>query len=140
MKIILHEEIFKGNKVLGITPVQVRSEDEVLKKAIPTGCKYWIVDETEIPADRTFRGAWEYDNGIKVNMDKAKEIHKECLRKIRKPLLDNLDVKYMKALEIGDVDLCKKIATEKNYLRDITKAKEIIEAQSPDDLKSFMPI
>ena len=33
---------------------------EACMKDIPEGAEYAIVDTTDIPADRTFRNAWEY--------------------------------------------------------------------------------
>jgi len=34
---------------------------EVARKDVPAGVAYKIVDVADIPADRTFRGAWEAD-------------------------------------------------------------------------------
>ena len=34
--------------------------EEVAAKDVPAGTPYKIIDATEIPADRTFRAAWEY--------------------------------------------------------------------------------
>jgi hypothetical protein len=34
--------------------------EEVAAKDVPEGVHYQIVDVSEIPSDRTFRGAWEY--------------------------------------------------------------------------------
>lgn len=34
--------------------------EEIAKKDVPEGKPYKIVDVSEIPSDRTFRGAWEY--------------------------------------------------------------------------------
>jgi hypothetical protein len=34
--------------------------EEIAKKDVPTGVEYKIVDISEIPSDRTFRSAWEY--------------------------------------------------------------------------------
>lgn len=31
----------------------------IAKKDVPEGLPFWIVDESEIPTDRTFRNAWE---------------------------------------------------------------------------------
>ena len=36
------------------------SIEEIAAKDVPEGKPYKIVDVTEIPSDRTFRGAWEY--------------------------------------------------------------------------------
>ena len=35
--------------------------DEIAKKDVPTGVKYKIVEDSEIPTDRTFRDAWTVD-------------------------------------------------------------------------------
>ena len=35
--------------------------DEIAKKDIPTGRPYKIVEDSEVPTDRTFRDAWTVD-------------------------------------------------------------------------------
>ena len=35
--------------------------EELAQKDVPTGLKYKIVEDSDIPSDRTFRGAWEVD-------------------------------------------------------------------------------
>lgn len=37
------------------------SIDEIAKICVPTGFRYKIVDDSEIPTDRTFRDAWTVD-------------------------------------------------------------------------------
>ena len=37
------------------------SIDEIAKKDIPTGRPYKIVEDSEVPTDRTFRDAWTVD-------------------------------------------------------------------------------
>lgn len=56
---------------------------------------------------------------IKINLEKAKEIHKEKVREARKPLLDELDTDFVRALEEG-TDTSNIIAKKKK-LRDATK-------------------
>lgn len=34
--------------------------EELAAKDVPTGKAYQIIDESEVPSDRTFRNAWEY--------------------------------------------------------------------------------
>jgi hypothetical protein len=34
--------------------------EQCISKDVPSGISYRIIDETEIPSDRTFRNAWEY--------------------------------------------------------------------------------
>ena len=38
---------------------------------------------------------------ITINLDKAKEVKKEMLRRERAPLLEQLDVQFQRALEAG---------------------------------------
>ena len=57
--------------------------------------------------------------GIHVNIDKAKNITKDKLRVERKPLLETLDVEFIKAQEQGTDTSA--IVAEKQRLRDITK-------------------
>ena len=35
--------------------------DEIAKKDVPTGLPYKIVEDSEVPTDRTFRDAWAVD-------------------------------------------------------------------------------
>jgi len=74
---------------------------------------------------------------ITVNMDKAKEIWKDKLRDARKPVLERLDVEYIRAQE-QNLDVAD-IVAQKQELRDITTAPEIVNAQTPEELKSFWP-
>lgn len=34
--------------------------EEIIAKDVPPGVPYKIIDAADIPADRTFRNAWEY--------------------------------------------------------------------------------
>jgi hypothetical protein len=47
--------------------------EEVARKDVPAGVPYKIVDVTDIPEDRTFRGAWEADfsnpDGVGIGAD-----------------------------------------------------------------------
>ena len=70
---------------------------------------------------------------ITINLNKAKEITKDRLRKEREPLLQALDVQFQRALEAG-ADTSA-IVTEKQKLRDITKLAD--EAQTTDELKAI---
>jgi hypothetical protein len=36
------------------------SIEEIAAKDVPAGVPYKVVDASDIPADRTFRAAWEY--------------------------------------------------------------------------------
>lgn len=51
-----------GGGVAVVTPVPDcgLSIEQIAAKDIPAGKPYKIVDASEIPSDRTFRDAWEY--------------------------------------------------------------------------------
>jgi hypothetical protein len=36
--------------------------EEIAQKDVPAGKEYQIVDASEIPSDRTFRGAWQWQS------------------------------------------------------------------------------
>lgn len=74
---------------------------------------------------------------ININIEKAKEIHKEKLRISRKPILEQLDVQFMRNLEQGLP--VTEIGEQKQILRDITQTSDIINAQTVDDLKNSWP-
>jgi len=57
---------------------------------------------------------------ITIDIPKAKEIRKEQLRQERKPLLEQLDVDYLRAQEAGNDT--SSIVQKKQQLRDITNA------------------
>ena len=40
---------------------QLWTVEDIAKKDVPTGYKYKIVEDSEIPTDRSFRGAWTVD-------------------------------------------------------------------------------
>lgn len=97
------------------------------------------VDAADIPTDRTFRNAWEDAGGVKVNMAKARELRRETLRGLRRPLLDALDVAYMRADELGDAAEQKRIAARKQALRDVTDDPAIEAAKTPAELAAVLP-
>lgn len=88
-------------------------------------------------ADRTFRNAWK--NDLTVDMPKARDIHRNTLRRLRAPLLAALDIEYQKADEKGDIGAKMEIAAKKQALRDVTQAPEIEAAQTPAQLKAAIP-
>jgi len=116
-----------------IHPTGELSIEEVAAKDVPAGVSFRIVDESEIPTDRTFRNAWKDEGGIKVDMGKAKDITKDRLRNERKPLLEAQDVAFQRALETGASTAA--IVSEKQRLRDITKQVDAL--ASLDELKAL---
>lgn len=76
---------------------------------------------------------------ITVDMPTARDIYRNILREERKPLLEKLDVDYMRAIESKNEQLQNDIAKKKQQLRDITKDPLIEKAQTVEQLKSIRP-
>lgn len=121
------------------------TDDEILKRAwkdVPADAiNAFEIDESAVPADRTFRNAWAHCpvNGVRVDMEKARALQQENLRFLRKPKMLTLDVQYMKALERGDSAAMSLVATEKQALRDVTDDPRIAAASTAEELKQVMP-
>ena len=47
--------------IVVLTPSGELSIEETAKKDVPTGVKYKIIDVSDLPQERDFRNAWEYD-------------------------------------------------------------------------------
>lgn len=91
-----------------------------------------------VPADRTFRGAWQFNGAaVEIDMTAARGIHRDNLRAERAPKLAGLDVEYMKALEESDTAAQQAIVLVKQTLRDVTADARIEAAATPDALKAL---
>lgn len=65
MKIIFKNE---DNSIGIITPTDEAlsfvTVAQIAEKDVPYNLPYWIVEDSEIPEDRTFRNAWEIDESF----------------------------------------------------------------------------
>lgn len=99
-------------------------------------CVSWkIIEKKDVPEDRTFRNAWKHD--LSVDMPKAREIHKDKLRRDRAPLMAALDIEAIRANEEGDKAKKAGVVARKKVLRDITKHPSIEAASTPEELKAI---
>ena len=76
--------------------------------------------------------------GVQVNIEKAKEIQIERWREARKPLLESLDVQYLRSVEQKDESLQVKISKKKQELRDVTNVK-LEEIKTAEELSEVWP-
>jgi len=62
MKRIIYPKDDGGVAILIPTPeaLETMTIEEIAAKDVPAGKEFKIVDDTNIPTDRTFRDAWEY--------------------------------------------------------------------------------
>jgi hypothetical protein len=110
---------------------------ELIASQIPE-TPHKIVNADSLNIDNDYFDAYEFDAdaGAVLNMDKAKAIRLDQFREARKPLLEALDVDYMRALEVEDSVAAAAIAVRKQELRDVTKLPL---PDSLDELKAFLP-
>lgn len=98
-----------------------------------------IVDDDEVPADRTFRNAWTHDGKtFGVDISKAQEVVKQRLREARAPKLAALDTEFLRAAEAQDAAKLTEIAEKKQALRDITAHASITNAKTVKGLASAL--
>ena len=90
-----------------------------------------------IPSDRHFRNAWSLSGTtITEDMTAAKVIFKDKIREVRKPLLEEQDVAFMKALEAGDSSAQTTAKNAKTALRNAPAAQAITDADTITKLKA----
>jgi len=58
-----------------------------------------------------------------MNIEEAKKIQIYHFRRVRKGILRDLDVDFLRAIELEDISLQKEIASKKQALRDVTKTE-----------------
>ena len=90
-----------------------------------------------VPSDRHFRDAWTLNGKvISEDMTAAKVIFKDKIREVRKELLEEEDVVYMKALEADDASAKTASVAKKKALRDAPAASAISDADTIAKLKA----
>jgi len=110
------------------------------KTFIKIGADTYDAANYTIPAERTFRNAWEAspDTGvISVDMTPAKDIWRDKIRLARAEQWPALDAAFMVALETGaDVTA---IAAAKQAMRDAPAHADIDAATIPEELAAVQP-
>lgn len=107
---------------------------------IKIGATSYDAADYTIPAERTFRGAWEADEGtgvISVEMDAAREIWRDKIRAARADAFQFLDTAFMRALETG-ADTSG-ILADKQALRAAPDDPGIDAATTPEELMLVQP-
>lgn len=108
---------------------------------IKIGATSYDAADYTLPAERTFRNAWEANANtgvISVDMAAAKDIWRDKIRQARIEPLAALDTAYMKALETG-ADTTQ-IVADKQALRDAPSLATIDAATTPAELTAIQPI
>jgi len=120
---------YEADSVPGATLVFYDIQDTI-NNSPDTITSYEKISVNDLPATRSYRNAWERTGTtISHNMPKARDIHRDKLREARKPMLEVLDVAYQRADEQDDGPEKRRIAAEKQKLRDVTANKLIERAK-----------
>ena len=100
----------------------------------------FIVDSAGLDCMKLFFEAWRLTPSGTVVWNKAAadELKRKQFRLLRKPLLEKLDVEFMRALESGDSVLLASISTKKKELRDVTLI-DMSMYDTPETLNEFLP-
>jgi len=102
------------------------------------------IDRAHLPEsddNQPFFNAWEWvDNACKVNMVKARDIHMDRIRIARNKKLLDLDIPFIRALEVGDIPEQMRLAQDKQTLRDIPQNFDLSTFATPKQLSTAYPI
>jgi hypothetical protein len=113
---------------------------ELALKDVPEGVAYEIVDEADIPTDRTFRGAWVMgDCCVEQDLDKCKALGHDKRRQQRaeefKPF-DEVIAKQMPGADAVAAEEARQAIREKYVL-----IQDVIEmASTPDEIKTALEV
>ncbi len=144
----------RGWPIEGAEASWAETEDEWIErirdKDVPAGATdIRIVDESELPVDRTFRDAWIVGaSGVEHHMPTCIDLHKNHLRHQRASRLGAADVEMFRALEsmipqlknLGiDTTQLEAVAAKKQALRDVTTDPALARAATPEALKAVVP-
>lgn len=116
-------------------------EKSVPKKIDGSNRKVFIKTQEELKIADIFIDAFsvnEIDGSVFFNRPRAIELKKKEFRLRRKPLLEKLDVEFMKSLETGNTELTAQIIAKKQALRDITDI-DMSNYITPSELYDYIP-
>lgn len=141
--------MFHTNDILATEYLAINSDNQTIVGSI--GCepsdadrmlstlytKYKILTNEDFSKlDSEYLNAYDINkNGLKLNLQKAKSIKKDALRREREEIFKKLDVEFMLAIEKGDSNLGKSISQKKQKLRDITS--KVDSARTFEEIKSI---
>ena len=140
MKRIIYSNYDNKVSVIAPSPNFGGSMDDLIKSIRSVNpdlenIEFFIVDEADIPSDRTFRDAWRINAGsIDHDIETAKTIWRNKWREARAPLLEKLDIDMLRAIGSNDGAKIAEIEAKKQALRDVTQTA------LPDDIDEIKTV
>lgn len=111
-------------------------------RSVPDAISWRKIDAKDLPADRTFRGAWRDDGEvIDHDIDAARYIWADRARLYRASKFAALDVEWMRALSAGDTAGVAAVEAKRQALRDApqTILEATKDAKTVDDIAAVWP-
>ena len=138
-RVIVVEHPDDSSRVAILIPTGEIPLEDVLQKDVNTEKFHMVVEYETLPiADEDFYEAWHFHEGeVKVNLERAKDIHRNRLRAQRAPLLQQLDVDFMRADEMGDMIKKAEVVASKQKLRNLPTHPSIAGASSTSELRAL---
>lgn len=133
MQVIIYPTDEGGVAVINPAPECGLTIEEIAAKDVPAGKPHRIVNSTEVPSDRTFRGAWGYD--LKVNLEKAREIAHAKRRAARDAEMAPLDIQSTIPAKAAQAEAARQAIRDKYAVMQ----QRIDAASTLDELKAAMP-
>ena len=97
-------------------------------------------DNVTVPGNRDFRNAWQLEGAvIVVDMGKAKDIHRDLIRIVRKEAFEVNDINLQDAMIDGDADAKAAGVAQRDALRDAPADPAIDAAATPEELSAVWP-
>ena len=141
MSFVIYQNPEDSTRVCIMMPTGEVPIGELILRHVATPCK--VCDQHDIVhLDKDFVDSWQLINdevtgakNVVVNINNAKTQWRQKLRNERIPILQQLDIQYMRALETSDSGLAAETAAKKQRLRDAPSDVRIEAAATTDDLK-----
>jgi hypothetical protein len=134
----------ENGKVALVVPTNQFTLEQVIESTVPVGVPYLVIEDEHIPDGfLDFHGAVtaNFDDPInitiKVDMNKAKELAKETIRDLRKPLFEENDIALRDAMISGNKIALKAATDKRDRLRDATK--KVDNLNTLDQLRQVKP-
>lgn len=112
---------------------------DTVGKPKPQPISYKVTTWDTIPTDRTYRNALQYNGALLYHdLEKAKDIHRDHIRKMRNLEMDQLDKDWMKATGQGNKKEADDVEAKRQEMRD-APALDLSSATTTEELKALWP-
>jgi|APGre2960657373_1045057.scaffolds.fasta_scaffold02716_2 hypothetical protein len=137
-EVIVHTHNEDNSRVVVTYPSGEISINELIERVVDKSKPYTIINEDDLPNDTNYFEAWQLIDGkIVINMDKARDRHRDILRDERQKYFASLDILFMRAIEAMNIELQQDLASQKQKLRDITSHPAIMLATTTIELHAL---